>query len=188
MKNIIGLVRLEPLSKDRDVFQDLVRSIVSQQLSVKAAATIYGRFQGLFSKQQITPRKLLNMNIEVMRTAGMSKAKANYVQNVARFELANKLDIEDWKIMDDDLIMKKLTGIKGVGTWTAQMIIMFSLHRSDILPLKDVGIQNAFKKLYCLDLDGKLLEEKMIFIAESWRPYRSLACRLLWRWLDNSPE
>jgi len=188
LKEIIGSFPLEPLSKERDLFQDLVRSIVSQQLSVKAASTIYGRFQGLFSKRQITPRKILNKSIEEMRAAGMSNAKARYVQNVARFELANKLSIEEWRAMGDDVILKKLTSIKGVGEWTAQMIMMFSLHRSDVLPLKDVGIQNAVKKLFEISSTGKELEEKMNKIAEPWRPYRSLACRLLWGWLDNSPD
>jgi len=188
LKKIIPTFQLEPLSEDRDVFQDLVRSIVSQQLSVKAAATIYDRFKSLFTRRQITPRKILKKSIEEMRMAGMSNAKARYVQNVARFELDNKFSLKTWIAMDDDTILKQLTSIKGVGVWTAQMIMMFSLKRPDVFPTKDVGIQNAIKKLYGIQLSGKELEEKMENISESWRPNRSLACRLLWGWLDNSPD
>ncbi len=188
LRKIIGKVSLSSLEKERDVFQDLVRSVIGQQLSVKAASTIYGRFKALFTKKEITPRKILRKSHEELRNAGLSNAKAKYIREVALFSLKHNYDIQTWRKMEDESALQLLTEIKGVGIWTAQMILMFSMHRPDVFPLKDVGIQNGIKKLCKLKLEGKELEEKMIRLSKPWRPYRSLACRLLWAYLDNEPD
>lgn len=167
-----------------DVYFDLLESIVSQQLSVKAAATIHGRFVGLFEDGLPHPEKLLALDVPTLRAVGLSNQKAGYMLNVANFFVTEKLHGVDWSTMTDEEIIKRLTAIKGVGRWTVEMILMFTLNRPDILPVDDLGIQNAIKRLYELEETGKALRIRMVEIAEPWRPYRTHACRYLWKWKD----
>jgi DNA-3-methyladenine glycosylase II len=167
-----------------DLYLHLVRSIIGQQLSTKASQTIYGRFIALFNKNYPDPKQLMELPIETLRSVGLSRQKSGYVQNVAHHFLSNKLLKKDWNNHSDNEILDSLTQIKGVGTWTVQMILMFTLARPDILPIGDVGIQNAMRKLYDLEEKGKPLQLKMIELAEPWRPYRTYACYYLWRYLD----
>lgn len=176
---------LSPLQKNRDLFQDLVRSIIFQQLSGKAADTIYARFVNLFSQKKVTPRKILNKSIEQMRTAGVSNQKAGYIQNIARAALQQKFNTQNWESLSDEAILEILTNIKGVGRWTAQMILMFSLHRQNVFPTGDVSIQHAMKELYVLKAEGKALIQKMEKISQQWHPYRSWAARYFWAWKDQ---
>ena len=120
-----------------------------------------------------------------MRTAGVSKQKSGYIQNIARAALQQKFKSQNWDALSDELILEKLTGIKGVGTWTAQMILMFSLHRQNIFPTGDVSIQHAMKELYGLKAEGKSLTHKMEKISQQWVPYRSWAARYFWAWKDQ---
>ena len=161
------------------VFDDLLRSIVSQQLSTSAAATIYGRFINLFDTSHNISQQILNLNIEQLRSVGLSAQKAQYIQNVCRHFDENTLHDTNWDTWSDEDIIAELTKIKGVGKWTVEMILMFSLHRPDVLPLDDLIIRTKMVELYGVTSEKKALIEDLIQIAESWRPYRSYACRYL---------
>lgn len=171
-----------------DLYQSLLRSIVGQQLSVKAAATIWQRFLDLFGDGYPDPKILLKMKDDKLRTAGLSYQKAGYLKNIARFSIEKTLDYNKLKKMSDEDLIEYLVEIKGVGRWTVEMILMFTLERHDVLPLDDLGIQNGMKHLYDIRHRNKkdlLLE--MQRIAESWRPCRTLACFYIWRYKDNKP-
>ncbi len=167
-------------SVETDIYQSLLRSIVSQQLSGKVADVIWKRFTHLFDLYPV-PEKLIETDISVLRAVGLSFNKARYLQNVAQFSLENDLSFETLSNLPDDEIIDLLTQIKGVGKWTAQMILMFPLDRPDVFPVDDLGIQQGMKKLYALDAEKVLLKEKMTEISERWRPYRSLASKYIWK-------
>ncbi len=174
----------EPKSSGK-IYFDLLESIVSQQLSVKASNTIFNRFLQIFPDQHPHPEHLIKLSAEQLRAVGLSGQKAGYMQNVAQFALDNDLETMDWSGMTDEDIIAFLTQIKGVGKWTVEMLLMFSLGRTDILPVDDLGIQQGIKRLYALEETGKELKKRMIEIAEPWRPYRTYACRYLWRFKDQ---
>ncbi len=163
------------------IFGEIVENILGQQLSGKAANTIIGRFKDLFGGKIPTPEKLLETPDEKIRAVGTSWAKAKYVKNVAQAVVDKKLDLENFQNLSDEEIMKELVAIKGIGPWTAEMLLMFTFRREDIFSTGDMGIQNAMFKHYGVK-KGDL--KKMLKIAENWRPYRSTACRILWRSLD----
>lgn len=165
-----------------DLYSALLESIMSQQLSVKAADTIHGRFLDLFPDRVPDPKLLSKMTDEHLRTAGVSRQKAGYVRNVAAFALQHDLSHAALKKMTDDELIALLTQIKGVGRWTVEMLLMFPLNRPDVFPADDLGIQNAMKMLYNLRGKGRALHKRMFAIAETWRPHRTLACKFLWRW------
>ena len=168
--------------RNPDMYYSLLASITSQQLSVKAADTIFGRFLDLFPKRYPEPKRLLALSIDQLRSVGVSRQKAGYMQNVATFAVQHDLGHGALKKMSDDEIIALLTQIKGVGRWTVEMLLMFPLKRPDVFPADDLGIQNAMKKLYGLRQTGPKLRKKMAAIAEAWRPHRTLACKHLWRW------
>lgn len=176
--------RFEPYRTSRDVYFSLLQSIASQQLSAKAGDTIFGRFLDLFPDNIPHPEKVIKMNIEKMRKAGLSYSKAGYIKNIAEFSISNGLEYRKLNRMDDEELMNYLISIKGVGRWTSEMILMFTLNRPDILPVDDVGIRNEMRALYNIEGEGKVFIESMKVIAEAWRPYRTLACRHLWRFRD----
>lgn len=187
MANCIRAITLEKLEPTYDAYEGLLSSIVSQQLSVKAAATIYDRFLHLFPDQYPSADVLLNKSIEELRTAGLSRQKAQYVTNVANHFKNNQLFDQDWRSLSDQEIIDMLTQIKGVGRWTVEMILMFTLNRSDVLPLGDLGIQQAMMEIYGVKGDKKELAVQMQAIAEAWSPYRTLASRYLWAYKDAVP-
>jgi DNA-3-methyladenine glycosylase II len=182
-KIILRTGKLEPV-KNTDLYFSLLHSIASQQLSTKAGDTIFGRFLDLFPQRVPEPELLLEMATEKLRGAGLSYAKASYLKNIAEFSITSGLDYRKLRKLEDDALIGYLTTIKGVGRWTSEMILMFSLNRPDVLPLDDVGIRNEMKRHYNIRGDGKKLAAGMIRIAEQWRPYRTLACRHLWRLRD----
>ena len=184
-KKIIETVEMPQRETNKDIYISLIRAIVSQQLSVKAANTIYTRFLALFNNAYPDPKNLLLFDLETLRSVGLSRQKAAYIQNIADFDQNKGLDFDIIDKMNDDEVIKYLTQIKGVGRWTVEMLLMFTLDRPDILPLDDLGIQQAMIKLFDIEETGKVLKERMIELAEPWRPYRTLACRYLWRWKDN---
>jgi DNA-3-methyladenine glycosylase II len=185
LKKIMEETTLAESAETKDVYASLLRSMVSQQLSVKAAATIYGRFLDLFEDENPQPQALLNKSNEELRAVGLSRQKSGYMHNIAGFFIANKLQDFDWTAQSDTEIIKLLTEIKGVGLWTVQMILMFSLMREDVFPTADLGIQQAMKKLYGIDGKGRVLIVKMEKVAREWSPCRTLACRYLWKWKDK---
>jgi DNA-3-methyladenine glycosylase II len=168
-----------------DVYFALVRSIVSQQLSVKAAATIFERFLNLFEDGYPHIDQTLSFSIESLRQVGLSRQKASYIQNVADFFQEHQIHQTNWEQHSDDEVIQLLTQIKGVGTWTVQMIQMFSLNRPDVFPIGDLGIRQAMIQLYEVETSGKQLHKDLTEIAENWRPYRSIACKYLWNYKDK---
>ncbi|MDB5202337.1 MAG: DNA-3-methyladenine glycosylase 2 family protein [Ferruginibacter sp.] len=173
------------LEKRQHVHLALISSIISQQLSTKVAAVIYKRFLDLFKKKHPRPADILAIPFEQLRGIGLSNAKANYVLNVCRFFVEEKLTDNQLHKMEDEELIVFLTQIKGIGRWTVEMILMFTLGREDVFAVDDLGIQQAMTKLYKLDpADKKAMRIKMVTIADKWRPYRTYACRYLWRWKD----
>lgn len=163
-----------------------MRAIAGQQLSVKAARAIYGRLTARFEDRPPTPEEILNDDPEALRAAaGLSRAKVGYLRSLAEHALTGELELERLDELDDEQVIAELTAVKGLGLWTAQMFLMFQLERPDVLPTGDLGIRRAIERAYGLDaLPDPLAMEQ---IAESWRPYRTLACRYLWRSLQNEP-
>lgn len=165
-------------------FDCVVRSIVYQQVSGKAAATIYGRLIEATGKRGVTPAAILRLTPERMREAGLSRYKAAYIQDLATKTRAKHLLFEALPDLTDDDVIKMLTQVKGVGVWTAQMFLIFALRRPDVLPTADLGIRAAMRKVYGLeDLPKPAQMEKL---AAPWRPYCSVACWYLWRSLDGA--
>jgi DNA-3-methyladenine glycosylase II len=171
--------------KSIKVFDDLIRSIVSQQLSTSAAATIYGRFISSFQDDSPIAEQIQNRDIENLRQYGLSYQKAGYIKNVVQHFVDNNLFDTDWDQWTDDEIITELTKIKGVGKWTVEMILMFSLFREDVLPLDDLIIRNHMVSLYKVTSEKKQLIADLNEIAASWRPYRTYACRYLWAAKDS---
>lgn len=185
MKPLVERLEFPALPEGRDPYFDLVRTIVFQQLSVKAADTIFERFRSLFEDRWPHPEQLLQLDVELLRSAGLSKQKAGYVKNVATFFLEEDLLSFNWQEHGEDSLLELLTRIKGVGRWTAEMILMFTLNRPDVFPLDDLGIQTAMTRLYGISKASADWKDQMIRIAEAWRPYRTYASRYLWQFLDN---
>ncbi|MFN0215654.1 MAG: DNA-3-methyladenine glycosylase family protein [Saprospiraceae bacterium] len=168
------------------IYYDLMESIVSQQLSVKVADVIFKRFLSLFPDNYPHPDIVVAMELEKLRSVGLSGQKAGYLQNVAQFAIENDLEIIDWAKMSDEEIVSFLTQIKGVGTWTVQMLLMFTLARPDVFPVDDLGIQQGMQRLFKIEApNSRLLKIRMTELAEPWRPWRTVACRYLWRWKDS---
>jgi len=185
MANLIQTGKNIDQEAHEDIYLSLLGSIISQQLSTKVARVIRNRFLDLFPAGYPQPEAVLAQPDETLRSVGLSYQKLGYIRNVASFALAGNLDYNVISRMEDETLIKHLTQIKGVGRWTAEMILMFTLTRPDVFPVDDLGIQNAMKKLYNLTQTGKILQSEMIRIAENWRPYRTLASRYLWQALDN---
>ena len=178
--------RLQPTAHD-DLYLELLDAIIGQQLSVKAAATISARFTALFPNDYPTPERVLALSVDELRAVGVSRQKAGYLQAVAAFKQAGQLEYDVLSALSDDALADHLTQIKGVGRWTAQMLLMFALERPDVFPELDLGVQNAMRRHYGLTGTGRLLLARMTAIAEVWRPYRTTASRLLWKSLHNAP-
>lgn len=169
-------------SLEFDIYHFLLESIVSQQLSVKVADIIFGRFVDLFPDRYPTAKTLITIEDDILRAAGLSYRKASYLKNVAEFSLQNNMDFEFLQKKTDKEIIDYLITIKGVGKWTVQMILMFPMDRPDVFPVDDLGIQNNMKAIYGLTSEKKILKEEITKIAENWKPFRTLACRYVWNW------
>ena len=164
-------------------FETLVRSIVYQQISGKAAATVLDRLLGLVPKRKLTPRAILKLTPEQLRSAGLSGQKASYIRDLAEHTQAKRIDFATIGDLTDADVIQHLTHVKGIGVWTAHMFLIFALRRHDVLPCADLGVRAAIKKAYKLDVlpDAKQIEE----LAIAWRPYCSVATWYLWRSLDG---
>ncbi|MEO6583579.1 MAG: DNA-3-methyladenine glycosylase 2 family protein [Ferruginibacter sp.] len=174
------------LTKRKQVHLQIISSIISQQLSTKVAAVIYKRFLNLFSKKTPTPQDILALPFDTLRGVGLSNSKTNYVRNVCEFFIENKVTDSKLHKMEDEELIEFLVQIKGVGRWTAEMILMFTLGREDVFAVDDLGIQQAMTKLYKLDATNKKeMKNKMLLISAKWKPYRTYACRYLWQWKDE---
>lgn len=182
------LVEQDPfqLKFHKNICLRLCASIMSQQLSTKVAKVIYHRFLELYSAAEPTPEQIVATHFDTIRAIGLSNAKTQYVLNVAQFAIDYKLDDKKLKKMSDEDIIELLTQIKGVGRWTVEMLLMFTLGREDLFAADDYGIQVAMKKLYKLDDSNKKeFKENMLKISKKWSPYRTYACMHLWHWKDG---
>lgn len=169
-----------------DHYGALVRAITGQQLSVLAARAIYNRLTARFGDRPPTPQEILTDEPEELRAAaGLSRAKVSYLRSLAEHVVSGELELERLDELSDEDAIAELVAVKGLGLWTAQMFLMFHLERPDVLPVGDLGIRRAIERAY--GLDGLPLPGAMEEIAESWRPHRTLACRYLWRSLQNEP-
>lgn len=164
----------------------LMASIMSQQLSTKVARVIYHRFLELYNGKEPNPQQVLDTPPEKLRAIGLSNAKVSYVQNVARFCIDHQITDKKLLAMNNEEIIELLTAIKGVGKWTVEMLLMFTLGREDVFAVDDLGIQRAMTHIYKLDAtDKKAMKEKMLRLSSKWTPYRTYACLHLWAWKDQ---
>lgn len=169
-----------------DLYGALLRSITGQQLSVKAAAAIYGRLIARFGDRAPTPEEILADDPEELRAAaGLSRAKTASLRSLAEHVLDGRLQLDQLDALPDEEVIRELVAVKGIGEWTAHMYLMFTLHRPDLLPTGDQGIKNAIVIAY--GLDAVPTRDVMTELAEPWRPHRTRACLYLWRSLDNEP-
>jgi DNA-3-methyladenine glycosylase II len=169
-----------------DHYGALVRAITGQQLSVLAAKAIYGRLTDRFEGRPPTPAEIIADDPEELRAAaGLSRAKVSYLRSLAEHVISGELELERLDELPDEQVISELVAVKGIGVWSAHMFLMFHLQRPDVLPVGDLGIRHAIERAYALDEipDAATMER----IAAPWRPHRTLACRYLWRSLDNEP-
>src|SRR6476620_7984991 len=186
LSKLVGQHEPITLKFHKNICLRLCASIMSHQLSTKVAKVIYHRFLELFGGIEPTPQQIVSTPLEILRGIGLSNAKAQYVLNVAQFAIDHNLDDKRLKKMSNEEIIELLTQIKGVGKWTVEMLLMFTLGREDVFAVDDYGIQVAMKKLYNLDDSNKKeFKEKMKQIASKWSPYRTYACLHLWQWKDE---
>lgn len=181
-----GIIRAFPRSSivgRGDPFSTLVRSIVGQQLSVQAAASIWLRVVDV--APQMLPGQVLDAGDAQLRRCGLSQRKVEYVNDLAMAFIDGRLRLRDWADMDDELIIADLTQVRGIGRWTAEMFLMFNLLRPDILPLDDLGVKKAIGHYYFLG--ERVSRECLSALTERWRPWRSVATWYLWRSLEPVP-
>jgi DNA-3-methyladenine glycosylase II len=175
------------LQRRKRIYLQLCNAIIGQQLSVKAAAAIKRRFLNLYTATP-EPIDIVQTSYEQLRSIGLSHAKANYVRNVAEFALQQGMEYRQLKQMTDDEVIEYLTQIKGVGRWTVEMLLMFTLAREDVFPVDDLGIQQTMQLVYGLpEMTKTAMRETITQIASRWKPYRTYACLHLWHWKDNPP-
>jgi DNA-3-methyladenine glycosylase II len=187
-KKLAAIIRsssLPVLRPKPNLYLELVEAIVSQQLSTKVAQVFIRRFYALFPTPAPCPNDILKLKVEVLRSIGLSNSKANYVRNVCLFFEEQQITDQDIFKLSNDEVIALLTQIKGVGRWTVQMILMFSLCRNDVFPEDDFGIRKAVSQIYGVDITDKgAMKQQMDLLNRRWSPYQSYACRYLWRSLD----
>lgn len=187
-KKLNPLLQVGPLkiTKRKNVPVRLMASIMSQQLSTKVAAVIYQRFLDLYNGKDPELSEVLSTPDEKLRAIGLSNAKVNYVKNVASFCIEHSITDKTLAKKDNEDIIDLLVQIKGVGRWTVEMLLMFTLGREDVFAVDDLGIQQAMCNIYKIDpADKKAMKITMKAIAQKWSPYQTYACMHLWRWKDS---
>ncbi|MDI1245735.1 MAG: DNA-3-methyladenine glycosylase 2 family protein [Rhodoferax sp.] len=183
MKRLIPQFGQACLQSRGDAFATLARSVVGQQISVKAAQTVWDRFAKL--PQQMTPAHVLRLKIDDMRAAGLSARKVEYLVDLSIHFDSGTVHVEDWTAMDDEAIIDELVAIRGIGRWTAEMFLIFHLMRPNVLPLDDVGLINGISKSY---FSGEVVSRSDAReVALAWAPYRTVATWYIWRSLDPAP-
>lgn len=179
----------EPLKELRmlkNVPLTLIASIMSQQLNTKVADVIHKRFLALYDGKEPALQQILDTPLSTLRSIGLSHAKTTYVHNVAKFCIEHNITDKKLNSMTNEEVIELLTQIKGVGRWTVEMLLMFTLGREDVFAIDDLGLRQSMVKLYKLDTsDKKQLREKLLKISSKWSPYRTYACMYLWRWKDG---
>ncbi|MGV8805297.1 MAG: DNA-3-methyladenine glycosylase family protein [Polaromonas sp.] len=182
MKRLIPRLGNTCLQPGGDAFSTLARSIVSQQISVKAAQTVWQRFCALLPFQEVTPGQVLRLKVDDMRAAGLSMRKVEYLVDLSIHFDAGRVHVQDWQTMADEAIIAELTAIRGIGRWTAEMFLIFYLTRPNVLPLDDVGLINGISRNY---FSGEAVSRSDAReVAAAWAPYCSVATWYIWRSLD----
>jgi len=179
--NIISeSIELPTLVKTNDIYLDLLEVIISQQLTGSVAKTIFNRFLDLFENRYPRAETLREFDEKMLRNAGLSNAKANYVKNLAEYAISNNLNVSHFDTLSDGEVIDKLTTIKGIGKWSVEMLLIFSLLRPDVFPYDDLVIKKSMIEVYGIKKEGKELIGEMVSISEKWKPNRSLVSRYLW--------
>ena len=182
LKNLINKYPIPKFSPNENYFDALSKSIIYQQLSGKVAKIIYTRFLSLFQNKIPTPNQYLSIAITDLKGIGLSKQKINYINNLSQFFIEKDNQLK-FKTDSEKEISKQLIAIKGIGQWTIDMFMMFTLCKTDIIPVGDLGIKKAFKKLYNLkELPSESFMQKK---GLQWQPYRTIACCYLWKTIDD---
>jgi len=183
----LGLARRRRGRPD-DAYGSLVRTIVGQQLSTKAARSIYGRLTALFDNRPPTPEELISTDEELLRACGLSRPKVRYLRDLAERVISGELDLRSLHHVPDEEVIRQITAVKGLGRWSADMFLMFHLGREDVLPVGDLGVRRAAERAYDLPEipDAETLQD----LARPWSPHRTLASFYLWESLepDNAPD
>lgn len=188
LATVIRQVGACTITPHQNYYWELIDSIISQQLSVKAAATIEKRFQNLFDTEFPAPEAILAKSVEELRTAGLSNAKANYIRDLAQHILDGSLKFDQLDSQSNEEIITMLTAVKGIGEWTAHMFLMFCVGRPDVLPIGDLGIRNGVRALYGLPDAPTPAQVTALAQTNHWHPYESIAAWYIWRSLDNMPK
>ena len=164
-----------------DLFYTLIRSVIGQQISVKAASTVWSRLCERIG--DIEPKNILSADIEDLRSCGLSQRKAEYVIGIS--ESWSDYDYIEWKEMSDEEIIQELIKLRGVGKWTAEMILIFTMLRPDVFPIGDIGMIRGIEKSY--NSGERMSREELYAISEKWKPWRTVACCFMWRTVDPEP-
>lgn len=188
LAQVVTNAPLPDIAPHTDYYRALVNSIIGQQLSIKAAATIKQRFADLFGSDFPTPEQILGRDIEELRSVGLSRPKARYVQDLAQHIVDGTVRFATIDQLSNDEIIAELTAVKGVGEWTVHMFLLFCMGRLDVLPTGDLGIRSGIKKLYGLSELPSPDEVREIAAAHRWHPYESVASWYVWHSLDNAPK
>ena len=184
IKPLVKSYHLEQLDSEKSYLKSLVRSIIFQQLSGRAAETIFNRFMALFPKEKdLNANKILSLDSALMRSVGISGPKVNYIKNIANSFIEKSIDYPNFSKLTDDKIIESLVSIKGVGRWTAQMFLIFTLKRPDVFPEGDLGVRKGFQLFY--NLEDLPSSELILKQSEVWSPYRSFMARYFWKVSDD---
>ncbi len=175
------IVHIEPfsLTKSNKLFRELCDHIISQQLSIKASASIFERFSNLFPKKHIDPALLLTLPNDTIRAAGLSYTKIRYLKDLAQKVIEKTVQLDRLEALSDEEVIETLIKVKGIGRWTAEMFLMSALAREDVFSYGDLGIRKAMQKLYGLKKEPTQMQAEKL--AKKWSPYRTYACKILWR-------
>jgi len=188
LSGVIATAPLPTFVPHTNYYKALVNSIIGQQLSVKAAATIKQRFVDLFGGSFPSPEQIITRDIEELRGVGLSRPKAGYVQDLARHILDGSVQFSTLDQLSNDDIVTELTAVKGIGEWTVHMFLLFCMGRLDVLPTGDLGVRSGIKKLYGLDELPTPDTMREIALKNNWHPYESVASWYIWHSLDNAPK
>ena len=182
----IQIPNLRTLEKSDNYFRSLCRTIIGQQLSGKVADVIFARFVALFADGDISPDSILEQPDQRLRDIGMSWSKVAFIKDLALKTKHKEIAVASLDTFSDEAVMQELRKVKGIGPWTVEMFLMFSLAREDIFSLGDLGLKNAMKKLYAFKRDPS--PKKILELSQKWSPYRTYACLVLWESLDAKGE
>ena len=173
------------LEKSGNHYRSLVREIVGQQLSTKVASVIFNRLLHLFPNEEVKPDIMIEIKDEELRSIGMSWGKVRYVKDLSQKVIDKSLDLSKLEKMENQEVINALIQVKGIGPWTAEMFLMFSLGRSDVFSFGDLGLKNAIRNLYGIE---EVTNEVLRDLSKKWSPYRTYAARILWETLDNKTD